>query len=134
MLTVAACERERIEEPWQTPIEDRSVVAASLVAEGASNPTLADTGRPDDEQVLVSLDPLAGDELLEQRLVEATRRLGVDVLDDGVLSQFCEAQAVHQPLVLALGCLAIDQQSEPFLEGKRGDVGLSLLLVECLRH
>src|SRR5215211_3000394 len=93
--TVAACERQGIEEPWQTPIDDRSIIAASLVAERARNPTLADTGRADDQQVLTSLDPLAGDELLEQRLVEAARCLRVDVLDDGVLPQFCEAQTVH---------------------------------------
>ena len=134
MLTVAACERQCIEEPWQTPIDDRSVIAASLVAERTGNPTFADTGRADDQQVLASFDPLAGDELLEQRLVEAARCLRVDVLDDSVLSQLCEAQAVHQPLVLALGRFAIDEQREPLLEGKRGDVGLSLLFVECARH
>jgi len=39
------------------------------VAKGASNPALADAGRADDEQVLMSVDPFAGDELLEQRLV-----------------------------------------------------------------
>ena len=85
-------------------------------------------GRAGNQQVLVSVDPLAGGELLEQRLVEAARRLGVDVLDDGVLPQFCEAQAVHQSLVLALGRLAIDQQSESLLEGECCDVGLSLLV------
>ena len=134
MPAVAACKRQRIEEPRQPPVEDRAVVAASLVAERAGDPTLADTGWADDEQVLVSLDPLAGDELLEQRLVEAARRLHVDILDDGVLPQLGEAQAVHQPLVLALGRLAIDQQREALLEGECCDVGLPLLFVERLRH
>src|SRR4051812_41124714 len=123
MPTVAACQRQCLEEPWQPPIDNRSIIAASLVAERAGDPAFADTGRPDDQQVLVSLDPLAGDELLEQRLVEAARRLDIDVLDDGVLPQLCEAQAVHQPLVLALGRLAIDEESEPLLEGEGCDVG-----------
>ena len=104
------------------------------MAERAGKPTLADAGRADDEQVLVSLDPVAGDELVEQCLVEAARRLHVDILDDGVLAQAGEAQAADQPLVLALGGLAVDQQREPLLEGKRGDVGLSLLFLEGLRH
>ena len=112
VMAVAACQRERIEESWQALIENRSVIPTGLVAERAGNPTLADAGRADDEQVLVPLDPLAGDELLEQCLVEPARRLHVDILDDGVLSQACEAQAADQPLVLALGRLAIDQQSE----------------------
>src|SRR4051794_37163411 len=60
-------------------------------------------------------------------LVEAAWRLDVDVLDDGVLPQLCEAQAVHQPLVVALGRLPVDQQSEPLLEAECRNVGLSLL-------
>ena len=134
MTAVAARERERIEQPRQALIEDRAVIPARLVAERACNPTLADTGRADDQQVLVAIDPLAGDELLEQRLVEPARRLHVDILDDGVLPQACEAQPGDQPFVLALGRLAVDEQSEPLLEGQRCDVGLSLLFVERLRH
>ena len=76
MMAVAACQRERIEEPRQALIEDRAVVPTSLMAERAGNPTLTDAGRADDEQVLVPFDPFAGDELLEQRLVEAARRPG----------------------------------------------------------
>src|SRR3954447_13910201 len=80
VMAVAACQRERIEESWQALIENRAVIPTGLVAERASNPTLADAGRADDEQVLVPFDPFAGDELLEQRLVEPARRLHVDIL------------------------------------------------------
>ena len=41
----------------------------------------------DDEQVLMPVDPLAGDELFEQRLVEPARRLHVDILDNRVLPE-----------------------------------------------
>ena len=40
----------------------------------------------------------------------------------------------HEPLVLALDRLAIDQQREPLLEGERGNVGLLALLLERLGH
>jgi hypothetical protein len=63
-------------------IEDGAVVAAGLVAERASNPTFADAGWADDEQILVPCDPLAGNEFLQQRPVEAARGFVVDVLDD----------------------------------------------------
>ena len=134
MAAVAASERERIEQPRHAMIEDGAVVAAGLVAERACNPTFADAGRADDEQVLVACDPVAGDELLEQRPVEAARRFVVDILDDGGLAQAGEPQAAIEPLVLALGRLAVDQQGEPLLEGERGDIGLSSLFVERLGH
>ncbi|BAC45289.1 blr0024 [Bradyrhizobium diazoefficiens USDA 110] len=75
---VAPREGKRLEQPRQPLTEHGAVVAAGLVAQGASNPALADAGRADDEQVLMPVDPLAGDELLEQRLVEPARRLHVD--------------------------------------------------------
>ena len=134
VMTVAACQRERIEETRQALIEDRAIIPTGLVTEGAGNPTLADTGRADDEQVLVPFDPLAGDELLEQRLVEPAGRLHVDILDDGVLPEACEPQAADQPFIVALGRFAVDEQSKPLLEGQGRDVGLSLLFVERFRH
>jgi hypothetical protein len=41
----------------------------------------------------------------------------VDVLDDGRLTQPGLAQAAGEPLVLAAGRLAIDEQPEPILAG-----------------
>src|SRR5581483_10312026 len=121
MAAVAPREGERLEQPRQPLIEHGAVVPAGLVAQGASNPALADAGRADDEQVLMPVDPLAGDELLEQRLVEPARRLHVDILDDGILPEAGEPQPSDQPLVLALGRLTVDQQCEALLEGQRGD-------------
>ena len=45
VMAVAACKRERIEEPRQALIEDGAVIPTGLVAERAGNPTLADAGR-----------------------------------------------------------------------------------------
>ena len=39
-------------------------------------------------------------ELGEQRLVEAARRLHVDILDDGILPEAGELQSANEPLVL----------------------------------
>jgi len=70
VVAIAACKRERIEQPRQALIEDRMVVPTGLMAERTGNPTLADAGGADDEQIVVPFDPIAGDEFLEQRLVE----------------------------------------------------------------
>src|SRR5882672_10873617 len=115
-------------------IEDGSVVAAGLVAERAGDPALAGAGRAADQQALVPCDPIAGNELGEQCLVETARRLHVDVLDDCRLAQARELQSAYKPLVLALDRLAVDHEREALLEDERGNVGLLALLLQRLGH
>ena len=62
-------------------VEHREALAAGLVAEGTSQPRLADTGRTDDHQMMMIADPLAGGELVEQGTVETARGMQVDVFD-----------------------------------------------------
>ena len=134
MTPVAACQCQGIEQPWHSLIEDGTIVAARLVAERTGKPTFAGTGRAADQQALVPCYPVAGNKLGEQCLVEATRRLHVDILDDGGLAQAGELQSVDQPFVLALDRLAVDHEREPLLEAERGNVGLLALLLERLGH
>ena len=63
------------EQPAGALVEHREAFAAGLVAEGASQPRLADPGRADDHQMVMITHPLAGDELLEQGAVEAAGRM-----------------------------------------------------------
>src|SRR3989442_2187836 len=107
MTSIAACERQGIEQPRHSLIEDGAIVSAGLVTERTGKPTLADAGRADDDQILMSADPVAGSELLEQCLVEPAWRLHVDVLDDRRLAQAGELEPGGGPLVPALHGLAI---------------------------
>src|SRR5712691_13088175 len=100
MTAVAACQRQGIKQPWHALIGHGAIVAAGLVAKRTSKPTLANAGRADDDQVLMPIDPVAGSELLEQRLVEPAWRLHVDVLDDRRLAQAGELEPGGEPLVL----------------------------------
>src|SRR6185295_17972519 len=68
-------------------VEHREAVATGLVAEGTSEPRLADTGWADDEQMVMLAKPIGGGELLEQGAVETAMRTVIDVLDDGGLAQ-----------------------------------------------
>lgn len=69
------------EQQYRTTVEamvkDRTIVAASLLAKGAGNKTLADASRPDDQQVLMTSNPIAADELGEEGLVEHARTHGL---------------------------------------------------------
>ena len=63
-------------------VEDGTVVAAGLVAERTGDPTLADAGRPGNEQILLAPDPIAIDELGEEGAVDAPRGAQIDIFDD----------------------------------------------------
>jgi hypothetical protein len=115
-------------------VEDASPIPASLVAERAGDPAFADAGRPGDQKPFGAVDPVAGDELLEQGAVDAAWGSQVDILDDGVLPQRGELEARGQAFGVALGRLAIDHQADPLLEREGGDVGRSALVLEGLGH
>jgi hypothetical protein len=141
VASITTCEQQGIEQAWHAVLQawhavlkDRAVVAAGLVAERTGNKTLADAGLADDQQVLMTSDPVAGGELGEQRLVEGARRFQIDILDDGRLAQPCKLEAGSPPLVLALDGFAVDHEAEPFFEVQRGEFVLSPLFFQRFGH
>src|SRR3954471_17925233 len=87
VTAVAAGERERFEQAQHAVVQDGAVVAAGLMTEGARDPTFTRARGATDQQVLMAVDPAAGDETREDSPVEATRRAQIDVLDAGVLAR-----------------------------------------------
>jgi len=110
------------------------VVAAGLVAERAGEPGFADAGRAFDDQVLRRGDPVAGDQPLEQRAIEAAWRTIVDVLDDGALTQPCMTQPGGEPPVGAFSGFSVEQQREPLGVAQPGGRGIVLQLGEGAGH
>ena len=86
IAAVAAGEREIGEQLGDALIEDGAVVATGLVAERAGEPRFADAGGAFDDEVLRRVDPVAGDQPLEQRAIETAWGTVVDVLDGGALT------------------------------------------------
>jgi hypothetical protein len=80
-------------------ILDRTIIAASFVAEGASDPAFAQTGCPCDEQVLIAVDPVADDESGEDGAVDAAWRAQIDVFHACALAQRGELEGVVRRLV-----------------------------------
>src|SRR5438046_9102164 len=79
-------------------------------------------------------DPLAARKLEKEGTVEAAVGAEIDVLDDGRLAQPGLAQAAGEPLVLAAGRFAIDEQPEPILAAEFADVGSVLQLDKGIGH
>src|SRR6266851_466053 len=101
MASVATRQSEGLEEPRHALIEDRAVVATRLVAERRGQPALADAGWADERQIIVSVDPFALGQLLEQGAVKTAGTAIVNVFDAGLLAQFGDAQPRHEALVLS---------------------------------
>src|SRR4029078_1965535 len=110
-------------------ILNRAIVAASFVAEGASNPAFAQPGCPCDEQVLIAVDPVAADQPGEDGAVDSAWRAQIDVFHACALAQRGELEAGRETFGVSFGGFAIDQQSDAFLERQGTDVWLL-----CVAH
>src|SRR5215203_1291396 len=130
IAAVAAGERELGEQLGDALIEDGAVVATGLVAERAGEPRFADPGGAFDDQVLRGIDPVAGDESLEQRSIEAARSAIVDVLDGGALAKLRMAQPGGELPIGAFGGLAVEQEREPLGVAEAGGTLVVLHLGE----
>ena len=99
MTSIASGERQVLAELRPAMIENGSIVAAGLLADGAGQPALADAGWADQGQIVVGVDPFPLRKFLEQGAVEATGGAIVDVFDARLLAQFGGAQAGGQAFV-----------------------------------
>ena len=66
MTSVAASQRQVLEQSGHALIENRLVVPAGLVTQRGGAPAFANAGWPHEDQIVVPLDPVALGQLLEQ--------------------------------------------------------------------
>ena len=97
-------------------VKDRTIVAAGFVAEGTSDPALAEAGCSCDEQVLMVVDPIAGDEPGKDGAVDAARRAQIDIFDACTLAQRGKLKARRQTFGVSLGSFTIDEKSDALFE------------------
>lgn len=131
---IALGEREVIDQPRQPCIENRAIVAAGLVADGAGEPTLADPCGTDDGAVLMSGDPVALEQHVEQAPIEAARGAVIDILGHGMVAQLGMTQAKGQTPVVAPGRFVIEQQGQPFGMAETGGIAVALQFGERMGH
>ena len=125
---VAAADGELVQQARHADVAGGEAAAAGPFDEGASEETLSDPGRTDQQEVVALGDPGAGAEGEDLLAVEAARVGEVDGLER---RRVAELGGVESPLQLALlagGPLGVDEETEALLEGERGGlVGLDLL-------
>jgi hypothetical protein len=72
VTAVAARESEIGEELGNALVENGAVITAGFVTERRCKPAFPNADRVAQDQILVGIDPVARDELLEQRTIEPT--------------------------------------------------------------
>ena len=82
----------------------------------------------------VFADPAAGEQITDHALVQAARRLHVEVLEAGGLTQARLSQTGEQGRVGAIGRLAVDQQGELVGKIQLAAIGEALQVFERTRH
>src|ERR1700752_4030762 len=118
-LAVDAGEGEFVEKPGKPLITHQEPATRGLVADGASQETLAATGRAQDQNVVVLVQPAAAGEAVDQAAVETARSAVVDILEAGGLAQLCKAQTLGERGIVAFDGLAIDQHRQALVEVRR---------------
>jgi hypothetical protein len=134
VAAVTACQGERGKQPGCPVIDDGEILAAGLVAERASQPAFADTGRPGEQQPMPGTDPLAAGKLEEEAAVQTAGGAEVDVLDAGLMAQTGGTGAGFEALLAAHRHLVVEQQGEPFGMLQGPGLGLGFKVLEGLRH
>ena len=131
---VAVGQAQFLQQAWQAQVAHAVAVAAGLVGQRAGEPGFAYAGWAADDQVQAVAQPLAAAQLQDQRLVQPARAAVIDVFQAGVMAQPRCFEASGQAGVFALGQLAIDHQTEAFVEAEIMDIGRCVLLAQRLDH
>lgn len=84
--------------------------------------------------MMMLADPFTAREVEEESTVEAAVGAKIDVLDDGRLAQPGLAQTAGEPLVLAAGRFAVDEQPEPILAAEFAGIGSVVQLDKGIGH
>ena len=87
---IAVSKSEIGEQARYTLIENRPIIPAGLVPECTGQPAFADAGRSADCEIVVSIDPVAANQLHEQRPIQATLATVIDIFWHSVMTKLGE--------------------------------------------
>jgi len=131
---VTAREREILQQAGEAGVEDRAVVAASLVSDGAGQPALADAGGAAQRQIVMGIDPVTLEQGLEEASIQAACAAIIDVFWRGLMAQPGVSKTGNEALVMAMRHFPIEQQAQPFGMVQRRTVTMFVEFAERLGH
>ena len=123
-----------VEQAGEADVEDRPVVAAGLVTDGAGEPTFSDACWTADREIVVRVDPLAAEQRFEQPALKPAGASVIDILRRCLMPQFGVAQARAEPLVVSPGGFPVEQQRQPLGMAERGGVAVLVEFDEGFGH
>ena len=134
VTSVSLGEGHLVGELGRTDVERAVSLPTCLIAQGAGEEGFSRAGGAGDNNVVVTLDPVAGDEAHHDRLIDSPGGFVVDILHAGVELQPGVFQISFHPVIFFPCPLAIHNEAETFREGESVQIRLIDLVGEGLRH
>lgn len=89
--SIAARDAQLVKQLAEPNIQDRHVVSARLVANGAGQPAFSGARRACNDQIVVAIDPVALEKRLHEPAIESARCAVINIFGNGAMTQFCMA-------------------------------------------
>jgi len=118
----------------RTDVEGAVSFPAGFVGQGAGEESLSRASGAGDDDIVVAPDPVAGDEVHHDRLVDSPRGFIVDILHASVKFQPGIFQIAIHPVVFLPGPLAIHDEAETLCKGEPVHIRLIELIGEGFCH
>jgi hypothetical protein len=113
-----------VEELREAEVEGPKALTTGVLSKSTSEEGFSDSGRATDEKVLMSPDPVTGDETGYHRFLDSSGGLVINVLDAGLKFKFGVLEEAFEPFVLLPGPLAVHEHTQAFLEREIVEGGL----------
>ena len=118
IAAVAVSESEIGEQAGYPLIEDRAVIPAGLVPKRTGQAAFADAGRPAYRKVVMSINPVAADQLHEQRSIETALAVVIDILRHSLMTKLGEPQTGGKLAIVTRTPFSLQQKPESFGMGE----------------
>src|SRR5450755_2453529 len=97
-------------------MKGKESIAAGLVGQRAGQPTFANSGGAEQQQILMLANPIAGGQSPYEPAVQPARMLVVDVLHPATFLELGQLEPARERAVLLPSPLAVHQQAEALFE------------------